>query len=392
MDKKYVAYAGSYTHESSKGIHIYDCDVAKGRITEREEVAIDNPSFIAFSHDKNFLYSICDQGVSAYAVLEDGSLELMNVASINGMRGCHICVTSDNRFLVVSGYHDGKITVLHINADGSVGFIADEIFHKGIGSVAERNFRPHISWSTFTPDEELLCVCDPGIDQIKLYEFNHVTGKLKLYDIIRSQQESAPRQIEFSQDGKFAYVVCEMKNYINVYSYDKNSKEVKKYGDFYVVNVKISLDNCDRISASKGSVYGHLFISGFNKAYKGSIYVDDVTLTVDKKSVVKQNYENGKNSGCWYYLNRSEKEYTPAVVSFSGKTLDVTKTSLTIKKGKKATIKATAMPKTKITYQSKNKKVATVNSKGVVRGIRKGKTTILVTANGKTVKVQITVK
>ena len=36
MDKKYVAYAGSYTHESSKGIHIYDCDVAKGRITERQ--------------------------------------------------------------------------------------------------------------------------------------------------------------------------------------------------------------------------------------------------------------------------------------------------------------------------------------------------------------------
>ena len=97
----------------------------------------------------------------------------------------------------------------------------------------------------------------------------------------------------------------------------------------------------------------------------------------------------------WQLIMRifmGEKEYTPAVVSFSGKTLDVTKTSLTIKKGKKATIKATAMPKTKITYQSKNKKVATVNSKGVVRGIRKGKTTILVTANGKTVKVQITVK
>lgn len=40
MDKKYVAYVGSYTHESSKGIHIYDCDVAKGRITERGEVAL----------------------------------------------------------------------------------------------------------------------------------------------------------------------------------------------------------------------------------------------------------------------------------------------------------------------------------------------------------------
>ena len=223
MNDRYVAYAGTYTHESSKGIHIYDMDVEKGRITERCEVTIDNPSYITLSSNKKYLYAICDQGISAFAITEDGSLELMNVASINGMRGCHISVTKDNRFLVISGYHDGKITVMHINADGSLGDIADEVFHKGLGSVAERNFRPHISHTCFTPDEELLCVCDLGIDQIKLYEFNHVTGKLKLYDIIRSQQESAPRQIEFSQDGKFAYVVCEMKNYINVYSYDKNS-------------------------------------------------------------------------------------------------------------------------------------------------------------------------
>lgn len=219
----YVAYAGSYTHENSKGIHIYDCDVPKGRITERKQIDIDNPSYIAFSDDKRFLYAICDQGVSAFAILEDGDLELMNVQPINGMRGCHISVTKDNKFLVVSGFHDGKITVMHINSDGSIGVIADEIFHKGMGSIAERNSRPHISCAAFTPDEELLCVCDLGIDQIKLYEFNHVTGKLKLYDIIRSQQESAPRQIIFSNDGRFAYVVCELKNYINVYSYDKNS-------------------------------------------------------------------------------------------------------------------------------------------------------------------------
>ena len=95
-------------------------------------------------------------------------------------------------------------------------FPADEVFHKGLGSVAERNFRPHISHTCFTPDEELLCVCDLGIDQIKLYEFNHTTGKLKLFDIIRSQLESAPRKMIFSEDGRFAYVVCELKNYITV--------------------------------------------------------------------------------------------------------------------------------------------------------------------------------
>lgn len=61
MKDNYVAYVGTYTHESSKGIHIYDMDVEKGRICEREEVSIDNPSYITLSHDKRFLYAICDQ-------------------------------------------------------------------------------------------------------------------------------------------------------------------------------------------------------------------------------------------------------------------------------------------------------------------------------------------
>ncbi|SDM55962.1 lactonase family protein [Lachnospira pectinoschiza] len=223
MSKKYVAYVGTYTQEKSKGIHIYDLDVPKGRITERDEIEIDNPSYVTTSYDKQFLYSICDQGVTSFKILEDGSLKKLNTASINGMRGCNIVTTKDNKFLVVAGYHDGKITVLKIKVDGSIGGIADEVFHKGMGSIAERNSRPHVSGVCFTPDEDLLCACDLGIDQIKLYEFDHKTGRIKLYDIIRSQQESAPRQLLFSADGKFAYVVCELKNYINVYEYDKNS-------------------------------------------------------------------------------------------------------------------------------------------------------------------------
>lgn len=197
-------------------------DVEAGRIKERKEVKIDNASYVTISHNGKYLYSICDQGVAAYNILKDGDLELINVLSINGMRGCHIALTKNDDFLIVSGYHDGKITIISL-VNGSLDHITDEVFHKGIGSIADRNFRPHVSWSVFTPDEELLCVCDLGIDQIKLYEFNHRTGKIKLYDIIRSQLESAPRQMIFSEDGRFAYVICELKNYINVYSYDKDN-------------------------------------------------------------------------------------------------------------------------------------------------------------------------
>lgn len=43
-------------------------------------------------------------------------------------------------------------------------------------------------------------------------------------------------------------------------------------------------------------------------------------------------------------------------------------------------------------YNISNKKGATVNSKGVVTGKKAGKATITVKANGKTVKVKVTVK
>ena len=42
--EKYVAYVGTYTHENSVGIHIYDVDVEAGKLTERKVVPINNPS------------------------------------------------------------------------------------------------------------------------------------------------------------------------------------------------------------------------------------------------------------------------------------------------------------------------------------------------------------
>ena len=38
-------------------------------------------------------------------------------------------------------------------------------------------------------------------------------------DILCCELESAPRIIKFSPDGRFAYLICELKNYISVYTY-----------------------------------------------------------------------------------------------------------------------------------------------------------------------------
>ncbi len=220
--ERYVAYVGTYTHEHSIGIHIYDLDVSEGTMKERRVVNITNPSDLLVSANKKFLYSITDDGVKAFKVLADGDLEPMNEQWIGGMRGCYLDVDDANRYVFVGGYHDGRVSMLHLNEDGSVGAIADGIFHKGLGrNAADRSSRPHVNCVKVTPDQKYLCAVDGGLDHVKVYKIDYANGKLKLADIIHGDLDSAPKMIRFSKDGKNAYVLNELKNTVDVYNYSE---------------------------------------------------------------------------------------------------------------------------------------------------------------------------
>ena len=219
-NKKYVAYVGTYTHGNSKGIQVYDVDVEKGTLKERSEVQVSNASHTAISKNGKFLYSIEDEGVAVFKRDENGDLIRINRVSIDGMRGCFLATDVDGKYLYVAGYHDGKVTVVHTRRDGSLGRIMDGVYHKGLGSVAERNFRPHVNCVRPTPDNKYLCAVDNGIDQVKIYRINKRQHKLELVDILRCPRESGPRIIRFSADGRFAYILFELSNEIKVYSYD----------------------------------------------------------------------------------------------------------------------------------------------------------------------------
>lgn len=221
MAKKYIAYVSTYTKEKEKnGIKIFDVDMEHGRLTPKDEIEITNASYITLSHNKKYLYAITDFGVESFRILEDGGLECINRALINGMRGCYLSTDYEDKFLFCAGYHDGKITVLRIDQKtGGVGMITEEVFHKGLGSIAERSFRPHISCVKMTNDNKYLCAADLGIDYVNIYRLDHERGTLRQVDIIRCDLESAPRHLKFTNDGRFMYVISELKNCIDAYEY-----------------------------------------------------------------------------------------------------------------------------------------------------------------------------
>ena len=77
-------------------------------------------------------------------------------------------------------------------------------------------------------------------------------------------------------------------------------------------------------------------------------------------------------------------------ITVKNPSLKLTKSSATVKVGKTTKISAKATPSGKITYKSSNTKIATVSSKGIVKGKKKGTAKITVTCNG--VKKVFTVK
>ena len=93
MQDKYMAYVGSYSYNGqAKGITVYDVDVKKGKFIYRCEVEVDNSSYLTVSHDGRMLYSIADEGVVAFRILENGALSRVNSANIKAMRGSEMCI------------------------------------------------------------------------------------------------------------------------------------------------------------------------------------------------------------------------------------------------------------------------------------------------------------
>ena len=221
MEDRYVAYAGSYTRGESEGIYIMDLDMTgRPSFKIRDAFRINNPSHMQISADGKFLYTCFDGGVAALRILEDGGLEMMNTASVNGLRPAAICVDKENRFLLSGGYHDGKLTVVKIHKSGKVGEVCDEVFMKGLGSVGARHYHSHISSVRFTPDEKYAIAVDLGMDLATIFAINRETGKLKRHSVIRCDLESGPRDLVFSHNGKFAYLLHEYGNYVTQYAYE----------------------------------------------------------------------------------------------------------------------------------------------------------------------------
>ena len=106
--------------------------------------------------------------------------------------------------------------------------------------------------------------------------------------------------------------------------------------------------------------------------------------TVTTKGVVK-----GLKAGKATITAKVAGKSLKATITVKGPYLSATTAKLA--KGNSITLKVNGAPGAKVTWSSSNKKIATVTSKGVVKGVKAGKATITAKVAGKTLKATVTV-
>jgi 6-phosphogluconolactonase len=212
---------GTYTANSSYGIYMAKVNVKTGALEIKDSVAIENPSFLAFSPTKKFLYAVIENGkdkpgkVAAFAY-DANTLKLSYINEVlsGGDHPCHLMVHPSGNALAVANYSGGNFSIIPINKDGSLSTDLKTIQHYGKSMDTTRQNSPHVHQTVFSKMGDKLYVTDLGKDEVSLYDVTNKNGVVKVGEkpssIINMQPGNGPRHIVLSKSEKELYVLNEL--------------------------------------------------------------------------------------------------------------------------------------------------------------------------------------
>ncbi|SIP98228.1 lactonase family protein [Maribacter ulvicola] len=214
-----VLFVGTYTDNGSEGIYRFNLNLDTGELTNKSLAAkIKNPSYIAFSPDRNSLYAVSevdnykenDGSITTFSV-KDTSLVYVEEQSTYGAHPCFVGVSDDGKLVAAANYTGGNVAVYHTLENGNLKPAPQIIDHKVLDTT--RNAHAHMS--SFLNGE--LIVSDLGLDRIKKYKVsdgNFVPSEQKELVVAEG---AGPRHFVTSKNEEFLYVINELNSTITMF-------------------------------------------------------------------------------------------------------------------------------------------------------------------------------
>ena len=239
--KEFLVYFGSYNTAKGKGIHAFRFDATGGRLTSMglatEAV---NPTFVTASRDGRFLYATKEVmrhegrksgSVKAFAIdRKTGKLRFLNEVASGGTIPCYVALDKTGRYALVANYGSGSVEVIEVRRDGRLGKVTAFDQYSGSSVNPERQEGPHAHSINVSPDNRFALAADLGLDKVFVYRFSEKAGVLlpnnPAYAVVNAG--SGPRHVAFARNGRFVYVIGEMKSNITTFAYDARRGILRK--------------------------------------------------------------------------------------------------------------------------------------------------------------------
>lgn len=239
MKKICYVYIGTYTSGKSKGIYAFDMNIETGELDQiATSSQITNPSYMAISSDKKFLYSVAETesldhkksgAVTSYTIdPKTGVLTFLSIQLSGSRAPCHVNTSIDGSYVFAANYREGTVSVFPTTSDGKIKEASCVIKHKGTGPVKERQEQAHAHYVSLSPKEDKLLVVDLGADKIFVYDFNKDSGLITPdpNGNVKISPGSGPRHLVFHPKKLFIYLVNELSS--DIVSFDYSSYIFKK--------------------------------------------------------------------------------------------------------------------------------------------------------------------
>ena len=227
---------GTYTSsDTSDGIYIYKFNTGTGENSFVSSVKTSNPSYLAVSPNKKFVYSVNENAdstrfmvtghVAAFSFDKStGKLHFINKQESGGKHPCYVSIDKTGKWVIVGNYSSGSLAVLPVKSNGSLDSAIQVIQHEGSSVVAGRQDEPHVHATVLNKNNKALYVPDLGLDKVMLYNMDNKTGKLKELStpFVMTEPGAGPRHIDIHPNGKYAYLMEELTGAVSVYKIEND--------------------------------------------------------------------------------------------------------------------------------------------------------------------------
>ncbi|EDY81900.1 hypothetical protein VDG1235_1520 [Verrucomicrobiia bacterium DG1235] len=234
-----IVYFGTYTGKGSEGIYQAFLDTDTGGLSEaRLAFEVNSPPFLVIHPSGRRLYSISEVedgsgnksgGVSAFDILADGSLRLINQQPSVGAGPCHVSLDKTGSVLLLANYSDGRVGSYPILEDGSIGAAVSTFQHVGSSVNESRQESAHAHSINVDPSNKRAYAADLGTDELRIYELDAENGAMEEHGFSRIAMPAGggPRHMTFHPSGEFAYTNLELTSQAVAMSHDEGTGELK---------------------------------------------------------------------------------------------------------------------------------------------------------------------